>query len=202
MKTPELGERLPSAGANKAMLEALALRRSTPADCLGEPGPDQDELELILHIAARAPDHRRVTPFRFIIFEGKGREKFGEALKTAFLKHTPEATPERAEIERKRFLRAGVVVAVVSHVDHAHKTPEWEQVLTAGAVSQNMLLAARASGYAAQWLTEWYAYDANILAALGLADNERIAGFIYLGTAREDPKERGRPDLSALIERY
>ena len=98
-----------------------------------------------------------------------------------------------------------MVVALVSSVDRTHKTPEWEQVLTAGAVGQTMLIAASAYGYAAQWLTEWCAYDASVEELFGLVDDgvrhERIAGFIYMGSASAPPRERARPDLASLVTR-
>lgn len=202
MKNPELGDSLPPAHPSRDALELLRLRRSTPADFLGEPGPDAETLNNLLTIAARVPDHRRVAPFRFIVFEGEARARFGDVLKAAFAANEPEADPERIECERRRFLRAPVVVSVISKVDPAHRTPEWEQVLTAGAACQNLLLAASASGFAAQWITEWYAYDPKVAAALGLGENEKIAGFVYIGTAKEDPKERARPDMSAIVSRF
>lgn len=180
----------------------LRLRRSCPADMLGAPGPDAETLQAILGIAARVPDHRRVTPFRFIVFEGEARARFGAVLKEAFLADRPDAEARQADYEANRFLRAPVVVAAVSSVNPAHRTPEWEQVLCAGAACQNMLLAASAHGYAAQWLTEWYAYDDRVKHALGLGEHERIAGFVYIGTAAEDPKERARPVLSDIISRF
>jgi nitroreductase len=169
---------------------------------LREPGPDEKTLRSILAIAARAPDHRRVTPFRFILFQDDARGRFGDALADAFQADNPGESSERIEKERNRFLRAPVVVAVVSSVDPEHRTPEWEQLLTAGAVCQNMLLAASAHGYAAQWITEWYAYDDRILQALDLGRHEKVAGYIYIGSAKEDPKERARPDLDAVISHF
>lgn len=166
------------------------------------PGPDTVALDAILSIAARVPDHRRVTPYRFILFEGDARARFGQVLKEAFLANEPNAEAHRVSYEENRFLRAPVVVAVVSSVDPNHRTPEWEQIMSAGAVCQNMLLAASAHGYAAQWLTEWYAFDEKALSALSLGEHERIAGFIYIGTAKEDPKERARPVMADIVSRY
>lgn len=202
MEYPELGEELPAAWPSPETLAMLRSRRSTPADFLGEPGPDEAALANILTIAARVPDHRRVVPFRFIIFEGEARARFGAALKSAFLASQPDADPAKADYEENRFLRAPTVVAVVSCPDPTHRTPLWEQELCAGAVCQNMLLAASAHGFAAQWITEWYAYDETIASTLGLGAQERIAGYIYIGTARENPKERGRPDMASIISRF
>lgn len=183
-------------------ISLLALRRSTPADFLTGPGPDQETLEAILTISARVPDHRRVTPFRFVLFEGAARDAFGDILKAAFLANEPDAGEERAEKERQRFLRAPIVVAVVSSVKPDHRTPVWEQMMTAGAVCQNMLLAASAHGFAAQWLTEWYAFDEKVLAQLGLGENEKIAGYVYMGTATCEPKERARPVVEDIVTSY
>ncbi|MEM9616482.1 MAG: nitroreductase [Pseudomonadota bacterium] len=202
MKIPKLGESLPATHPSEDALSLLRLRRSTPADFLKAPGPDATALSDILTIAARVPDHRRVTPFRFVVFQGEARTRFGEVLEKAFIANEPGAEEGRIAIERNRFQRAPVVVAVISSVNREHRTPEWEQVLSAGAACQNLLLAASAHGFAAQWITEWYAYDAQVSEALMLKDSERIAGFVYIGTAREEPKERGRPDLALITQYY
>lgn len=202
LDTPEFGAALPAAHPSPEAVRMLWFRRSTPVEFLAEPGPDGDILKTILTIASRAPDHRRVTPFRFIVFEGDARARFGETLEQAFKANEPEAEAHRIEFERTRFLRAPAVIAVISKVDREHRTPEWEQLMTAGAVCQNMLLAASAHGFAAQWLTEWYAYDDKVTAALGLGECERVAGFVYIGAAREEPKERARPVVDELISRF
>lgn len=202
MNYPELGDDLPAAHQSEETLTLLRQRRSTTADCLGVPGPDAETLKDILTIAARVPDHRRVAPFRFIVFEGEARAKFGEVLKEAFVETNPDASEDKIAYEQNRFQRAPVVIALISSVNKDHRTPEWEQVLTAGAVGQNLLLASCAYGFAAQWLTEWYAFDERIEKALSLTADEKIAGFIYIGTATQMPKERGRPDMNALISHY
>ena len=199
---PALGDPLPASHPSEDLLEMLRLRRSTTANMMTGPGPSPEELERIIHIGTRVPDHRRVVPFRFLIFDGAARQVFGDVLARIYQENNPAAEEALVDVERNRFSRAPVVVAVISSVNPEHKTPEWEQVLSAGAVCQNMLLAASASGYAAQWLTEWYAFDAQVHEAIGLTAHERVAGFIYLGTAQEDPKERPRPDPSALISRW
>lgn len=197
---PQLGDELSAPRVRPEVLSFLAERRSlTPAQ-MTDPGPSSDELAALLRLAARVPDHRRVHPFRFITFEGEARSRFGEVLAAAFSKAEPDASEEALAVERGRFERVPLVVAVISSVDHAHKTPEWEQILTAAAAAQNLLLAAGAAGYAAQWLTEWYAYDEAVTAAMGLAGHERVVGFVYIGTATESPKERARmtaPELTS-----
>ena len=199
---PEFGAPLPAAHPSDDAVALLWRRRSTPADFLAPPGPDAQTLEAMLTIAARAPDHRRVTPFRFVIFEGAARARFGDALAAAFVKDNPEAEQHRIDCERNRFTRAPVVIAVIASPNPDHKTPVWEQTLTAGAVCQNMLIAASAYGFAAQWITEWYAYHDDINRVLSLSDHEQAAGYIYIGTAKEDPKERARPALDDIVTRF
>lgn len=200
--TPAFGDVLAPAHKNSAILDALRLRRSTQADLLTEPGPDAASLETILTIAARVPDHRRVCPYRFVLFQGDARAAAGEVIAKTYAAENQDADGAQIAKERGRFLRAPIVIGVVSSVDKNHRTPEWEQVLTAGAVCQNMLIAANASGFAAQWLTEWYCYSPAVLAAFGVQHTERVAGFIYLGTAREWPKERQRAALAPLITHF
>ena len=180
-------------------LQLLLTRRSVKAIEMVEPGPDSDELDLILRAATRVPDHGKLGPWRFLRFTGEARRDFGQVLVDAWRAAHPEDDEARVELERGRLLRGPVVVAVVSSVLPDHKIPVWEQVLSAGAVCMNMLTAAHASGYVAQWLTEWYAYDEQVRAALGLGADERVAGFIYLGSPLQPPKERIRPDLGARI---
>ncbi|MEM8935484.1 MAG: nitroreductase [Pseudomonadota bacterium] len=199
---PEFGQEMAAAHPSAEAIDMLRLRRSTTADCLGEPGPDDATLQKMLAIAARAPDHRRLTPFRFVLFRGDARAQFGDVLARAYRDNEPAAETERVALEGRRFLRAPVVVAVISSVNPESRTPEWEQILTVGAVCQNLLLASSAYGFAAQWLTEWYAFDENVGDALGLGENERVAGYIYIGTARDLPRERARPVLTELISEY
>lgn len=202
LRRPDLGEPTPAAHPSDAALRLLRLRRSTPVDLLTTPGPAPETLQTILEIGARVPDHRRVYPFRFIVIAGDRRVAAGALAAAAFARANPEADPRTIDLEGRRFLRAPVVVAVVSRVDRAHKTPEWEQILTAGAVCQNVLLAASAEGFAACWLTEWIAYDDEVRAGLGVRADERIAGFLYIGSAKENPKERPRPDLATMITHF
>ena len=183
-------------------LEALLTRRSVVANNLGGPGPDDAQLRQILTVAARVPDHKKLVPWRFILFEGEARADFGKVLARACEAAEGDVGAARLETEANRFLRAPVVVAVVSHTREVPAVPEWEQVLSAGAVCQNLLHAANALGFSAQWITEWYAFDDAVSEALGLERNERIAGFVYIGTAREEPGERDRPDLDEIISRW
>lgn len=189
---PEPGERLAAHHASAETLDLLARRRSTTAKSMTGPGPDAGQLDSLLRIAGRTPDHGKLFPWRFVVFEGEARSRFGEILEARLREIEPDGPDERYDLERRRFERAPVVVAVISDVTENHKIPEWEQILSAGAVCQQMLIAASAMGFAAQWLTESYAYDKVTKKSLGLEPGERIAGFIYIGSAAEAPTERPR----------
>jgi nitroreductase len=165
------------------------------------PGPSPDQLETILKAGARVPDHGKLFPWRFIVFEGEARGRFGELLVSS-LRETENITPERAALEAVRFLRAPVVIGIVSRVREAIPIPEWEQQLSAGAVCQTILIAAHAMGFVANWLTEWYAYHPLVLERLGLKPGERIAGFIYIGTSTAPLEERPRPEMAKIVTQY
>ena len=184
------------------ILEHLLKRRSVSANALGDPGPDRAQLEQILTAAARVPDHKKLTPWRFILFEGEARDAFGRVLAEVCREEEPEPSAIRLETEAKRFLRAPVVVAVISRVKSDVPVPEWEQVLSAGAACQNLVLAASALGFGVNWITEWYAFSGGVRRALGLVENERVAGFIYIGTAKEKPEERPRPALEEIVSAW
>lgn len=184
-------------------LKLLATRRSAKAALLSGPGPSPAELDRILAIAARVPDHKKLAPWRFVVFEGDARARFGDVLAATLAAEDAAAPSEvRLATERQRFLRAPVVVAVVSRVVEAAGAPEWEQVLSAGASAMNLCLAANAMGYGTCWITEWYAYSKGVAKALGLAPNERIAGFVYIGTEAEKQPDRDRPDMAKIVSRW
>src|SRR5215475_12001433 len=173
-------------------IELLSTRTSCKAVALTTPGPSAGEIEKLLTIACRVPDHGKLTPWRFIVFEGEARLAAGAVIATAFRKKYPDAKPEQVEFECKRLAHAPLVIAVVSRAAPHVKIPEWEQVLSAGAAAMNLVLAAHALGYGASWITEWYAYDRSVLDVLGLAPNERIAGFVHIGRPAKSPEERER----------
>ena len=184
-------------------LELLLKRRSSKAAMLADPGPSPQQLDTILTAATRVPDHKRMEPWRFVVFEGEARGAFGRVLLKACLaedKETPSAA--RLETERTRLLRAPTVVAVISRTTPNPAAPEWEQVLSCGAACLNLCLAANAMGFGTCWITEWYAYSPGVRSALGLAANEKVAGFIYMGTANERQADRDRPDLSKITSRW
>lgn len=183
-------------------LSLLRTRRSTVAKNMVPPGPDEAQLDELLQIAARVPDHGKLAPWRFLMFQGDARTEFGSVLKQRFAELNPSTGADLLEFERARFERAPVVVGVVSTAGPHAKIPEWEQQLSAGAVCQNLLIAATAMGFAAQWLTEWYSFDEEIAKALGLAEHERMAGFVYIASRAEEPSERARPDLSERVSHW
>lgn len=202
-KSPEMCERLAAANPSEEILITLLRRRSlTVKDMIG-PGPNQNEINLILTIGSRVPDHKKQVPWRFLTIEGDARHKAGEKLRSIFAKNNPDADNDLLDFEQNRLTRAPLVIAVISTASPDNpKVPEWEQILTAGAVCQNILLASNALGFAGQWLSEWYAYDDEFLSHLGLSKDERIAGFIYIGTAGKEPAERGRPEIKELTQKW
>jgi nitroreductase len=183
-------------------LKLLQTRRSVKPIELAGPAPSQPEVETLLTIASRVPDHGKLTPWRFILFEGDHRLAIGEIIASAFRADRPDATPDQIAFERNRLARAPLVIAVVSRAAPHVKIPEWEQVLSAGAAAMNLVTAAHALGYAANWITEWYAYDRRVLDALGLGANERIAGFVHIGKPARPPEDRPRPPLDDIVTRY
>ena len=188
-----------------AILDLLLTRRSSLASAgiIGDPGPDAAAVQQILTAAARVPDHKKLTPWRFILFEGEARAGFGKAL--ADIIQSEDATPPspaRLELEAQRFLRAPLVIGVISRVTPNPAAPEWEQILSAGAACQTLCLAANALGFGTNWITEWYGYSAGVRKVLKLADNERVAGFIYIGTAKQRLPDRDRPKLDDIVSRW
>lgn len=183
-------------------LELLKTRRSVKPMELTGPAPSPAEIDTLLTIASRVPDHGKLTPWRYIVFEGDARLEAGDAIAAAFKGSRPDATPDQIDFERRRLARAPLVIAVVSRAVPHGKVPEWEQQLSAGASTMNLVWAAHALGFAASWLTEWYAYDRAVLDAFGLAADERIAGFVHIGHPVKPPEDRDRPRLDSIVTRY
>lgn len=180
-------------------LEALQTRRSVSARLLTGPAPDPAQIETMLTIASRVPDHGKLAPWRFVVIEGEARAELGEIVAGIASRTQGISEPDRLAVERERFTRAPLVIAVVSKAADHPKIPVWEQQLSAGAVCLSLLSAAAALGFGACWLTEWMAYDAEARAALGLSEAERIAGFIHIGHATEIPQDRPRPALADVV---
>src|SRR3954466_11757763 len=183
-------------------IDLLKTRRSVKPIELTGPGPAAAEIDALLTIASRVPDHGKLTPWRFVVFEGDARLKAGEIIASVFRDKCPDPTADQLAFERARLSRAPLVVAVVSRAAPHVKIPEWEQVLSAGAAAMNLVTAAHALGFAANWITEWYAYDRRVLDALGVAANEKIAGFVHIGRPAKPPDDRPRPPLSDIVTRF
>ena len=194
--TPEPGSELPPARPRPEALAMLAQRRSCIASQLSAPGPTDAELRDLLRVAARVPDHGKLSPWRFILLQGEHKSRFSRALR----KLNPDAgAKELAAIDKLEIPPVSVVV--VSRTS-ACRIPVWEQELSAGAVCMNLLTAACAMGFGGNWITGWYAYDARVNGLLGLAENERVAGFIQIGRIEGPLKERPRSEIDELVSTW
>jgi nitroreductase len=195
---------------NHALLDLLRSRRSPKLTALRAPAPSAEELSTLLTIASRVPDHGKLTPWRFIVIEGDRRHDLGKVIGEAFDARNPAADALAKAEARKRLAHSPLVVAVVfsprgdpAAPARPHpKVPELEQVLSTGAACMSLVIAATAMGFGAVWLTEWYAADASVLAELGVAPPERLAGFVHIGTVNETREDRARPALSTIVTRY
>jgi len=183
-------------------IELLQTRRSVKPRDMSGPGPSPAELDTILTIGARVPDHGKLTPWRFIVFEGEGRVRAGEVIAAVFLKQHPDAAPAEIDVEKRRLMEAPLVIGVVSFTRPHAKVPAWEQELSAGASAMNIVTAATALGYGAAWLTGWFASDRDVLAGLGLQTDEKLIGLIHIGTPAKPSQDRPRPALSELVTRF
>ena len=183
-------------------LELLKTRRSVKPNELFGPAPSEAEIDFLLTIASRVPDHGKLAPWRFIVFAGDARLKAGDVIAAAFAAKYADATADQIADEKSRLARAPLVIAVVSRAAPHVKIPEWEQVLSAGAAAMNLLTAAYALGFAGTWITEWYAYDRTVLAAFGLAPHEKIVGFVHIGRIAHQPEDRARPALADIVTRF
>ena len=184
---------------NEALKDYLETRRTIPANFLNEPGPDRKSVHRMLSMATRVPDHGKLAPWRFVVISGDARRRITEQLADIALARDPDMADDLREKERTRLTRAPVVIVVISTAGEHPKIPEWEQVLSAGAVCLNLFMAANALGFAANWLTEWYSYDPDTLPLLGVESGERVAGILHVGTPTMPPTDRPRPDVDQLL---
>ena len=183
-------------------IDLLKARRSVKPREMSGPGPSPAELETILTIGARVPDHGKLAPWRFIVFEGDARARAGEIIAKVFARKNPQAAAADIEAEKRRLGDAPLVIAVVSFTRPHPKVPPWEQELSAGASAMSIVNAANALGYGTNWLTGWFAYDRDVLDGLGLKPDERFAGFIHIGTPTKPNKDRPRPALADIVTRF
>lgn len=180
-------------------LELLKTRRSPRIADLREPGPNAGEIEALLTAAARVPDHGKLVPWRFLVMQGEKKKTIADSLAGIFRKSHPDATEDQLRKEPERFKGAPLVVAVVSRAGKHAKIPEWEQILSAGAACMNLVVAAHALGYGANWVTGWTAYERPALDLIGIKADERVAGFIHIGTPSAAQDERPRPALEDVV---
>jgi len=183
-------------------IDFLKTRRSVKPREMSGPGPSAAELETILTVGARVPDHGKLTPWRFIVFEGDARARAGDVIAQVFAQKNPQAPSAEIEIEKRRLMDAPLVIAVVSFTKPHPKVPPWEQELSAGASAMNIVTAATALGYGANWLTGWFAFDRDVLDRLGLKPEEKIAGFVHIGTPSKPIEDRPRPALGDIVTRF
>ena len=187
---------------SNAVLDFLANRISPPIPDLKEPAPGDAEIEQMVRIATRVPDHGRLEPWRFIVYRGDARRQVGEQL-AALAEARDGPLPEgRRQQELARFSRAPLVIGVVSSPKESPKIPQWEMFLSGGAAAMNLVHAANALGYGANWITNWYSDSEEGRRVLGLAPHERVVGFVHIGTPSGAVPERPRPDVAKLISEY
>jgi nitroreductase len=185
-----------------ALRDYLLNRRSVGLAFLQEPGPSGAELETILTIATRVPDHGKITPWRLVIFEGEARREVGERLASLMQQRRPDIDEASLEAERNRFLPAPLTIGVLSAPKDHPKVPEFEQLLSAGNVAFNILNAAFALGFGASWITRWFSFDDEAAAMLGARPGERFVGFVHIGTPSAVIEDRPRPELADVVSRW
>src|ERR1700761_8932861 len=183
-------------------IELLKTRRSMKPREMTGPGPSPAEIETIMTIGARVPDHGKLAPWRFILFEGDARARAGKIIAKVFAAKNPQASSAEIEVEKKRLTDAPLVIGIVSFTKPHPKVPAWEQELSAGASAMNIVTAATALGYGACWLTGWFAFDRDVLDGFGLKPNEKLAGLIHIGTPSKPSEDRPRPSLSEIVPRF
>jgi len=194
---PAFGEAAPIETSPQT-LAFLARRRSASAIALGDPAPSDADLATLLRLATRVPDHGKLSPWRFVVLKGGPKRRFIAGLEAIAAKR-PDAVKLSAKLGKIK--APPLTMAVISRLSPG-EIPEWEQRLSAGAVCMTLIIAAQAMGYGANWITDWYAYDADAQRLLGLGEGERVAGFVHLGTSTEPPLERVRPDVEAIVEEW
>jgi nitroreductase len=192
--TSELGAPLAFPTPSSELRWRLSSRRSAPAQSLSHPGPSAAELDEILNIGARTPDHGKLFPWRFVVLGTQSRADLAERLKALAM---DLGLPTKAQAVLAKLRAAPVTILVISTAKPGSK-PIWEQQLSAGAVCMNLEHAANAFGYSASWITDWYSYEPEALALFEVQADEKVAGFIHIGTVTEPLLERVRPDLKAI----
>ncbi|MEP7044641.1 MAG: nitroreductase [Dokdonella sp.] len=183
-------------------IDFLTQRLSVPSRQLGEPGPDAAQLEQLLNAAIRVPDHGRLTPFRLLAIRGEARAKLGAVLAELHARKESDVPAAVLAKDRERFNAAPLIIGVIARPEAGHKVPEQEQLMSAGCVAYNLLLAAQALGFGAQWLTGWAAYDRDVAGVLGLSAQERLIAFVHIGTPQHPASEHARVALADLYSEW
>ena len=187
---------------DKPVLDFLLARRSAPIQELSEPGPNAEEIETILRVATRVPDHGMLTPWRFILYRGESRVEVGEKLAELAEKLGGPLSDARRQQELTRFSRAPLVIGVVSSPKESIKFPEWEMFLSGAMVALNLMHAANALGFGTNMITNWYSDKEEGRRILGLAPHERVIGFVHIGSHPRNTPDRPRPDVAGLVSEY
>lgn len=182
-----------------SVLAFLKHRKSASAKAMTGPGPSAGQMAEILEIAVRVPDHGKLAPWRFILFEGEARAQVGEKFAEVWALANPTHGADSLIFQRGLFVRAPLVLAVISTATGHGKIPVWEQQMSAAAVCYNVVLAATALGFGVQWQSDWVAYDAGAKAAMGVKSEEHVAGLIYIGQSTVPLEDRPRPDSKSLL---
>lgn len=184
------------------VIDFLMRRKSVPISRLGEPGPTEEEIGVILKAATRAPDHGRLAPWRFILYRGRQRSRAGERIAELAERRQGPLTEIARQKELERFSRAPLVIGVIFTPRPHPRIPDWEKFLSGGAVAMLLVLAANALGYGTNWITNWYADDPEGRRLLGLAPEERVVGFVHIGSYSAEIPDRDRPDLAEIVSEY
>lgn len=189
----------PRPDRNEEVLNFLKTRRSVPSKMMAGPAPQMSEIEEMLEIASRVPDHGKLAPWRFVLYSDAAKQRINKNIHARAVALNPSLNEDLQEVERTRFPISQTIIGLFSVVKDHPKVPVWEQELSAGAAAMNLLMAANASGYDAQWFTGWYAFDDELTTGFDLRWQERIAGFIHIGTRQMPKSERPRPELADLF---
>lgn len=184
-------------------LDLLQGRVSVGPDFLGEPAPTDAQIETLIRAALTAPDHGGLRPWSFILVRGGARARLGEVFADAARQRDPGIDDAALDRLRGKPQRAPLIIAVAARIDPEHpKIPTIEQILSAGAAAQQLQLAANALGFGAIWLTGESAHDATVREALGLDFDDRLVGFIHIGTPARVPGHPGRPDSARFLHEW
>ncbi len=187
---------------SQAVIDFLLSRKSPPISQLREPGPDDAQIDLMIRVATRIPDHGLLEPWRFILYRGAARARIGEFFAKRAGEREGALSEQRIAQEQARFTRAPLVIGVISSPKAHERIPEWEQFLSGGNAAYSLVLSAHALGFGANWVSNWYADDAPSRTFLGLAPHERVIGFVHIGTYQTKIPDRPRPDPSAIMTEY